>query len=229
MKVRVIIIDDERIARDEVKRALSSYPDFEIIAEAKNATEAKLQIESLKPDVIFLDIQMPGQSGFGLLESLSELPEVIFTTAFNQYAVDAFDINALDYLVKPVRKERLDKTIARVREKLAHPNRQLFIKDGNRCHFVKLHEIYLVESIDNYAKIYYGDKVTCIKRSLNQLEETLDPEIFFRISRSQIINTNYISQIHSLPGGRLQVSLQQCGKLEVSVRQAVKFKSLRRI
>src|SRR5262245_54395528 len=117
-KYNVIIIDDERLAREEVKRALADFPEFEIVGEAKNYDEAKEQIEMLKPELIFLDIQMPGKSGFDLLESLDEVPQVVFTTAFNEYAVKAFDIDALDYLVKPLRQERFAITIERIKKRL---------------------------------------------------------------------------------------------------------------
>lgn len=234
--LRVIIVDDERIAREEVKRHLAPHADFEVVAESKNSLEAKKQIEALQPDLVFLDIQMPGGTGFSLLESLDVLPHVVFTTAYSEYAVDAFEIDALDYLVKPLRTERFIRTIERIRKKFAEPgnskaalNKQLFIKDGNRCHFVKINEIELIESLDNYARIYYGNRSACIKRSLNQLEETLDAGIFFRINRAYIVNTNFIRQIHTSHKGQLIVSMENGQELEVSTRQSVKFKSLRKI
>ena len=236
-KFTVIIIDDERLAREEVKRSLAGLPEFEIIGEAKNYDEAKKQIEALKPELIFLDIQMPGRSGFDLLESLQEVPQVVFTTAFNEYAVKAFDIEALDYLVKPLREERFAITIERIRKRLlkteiAHndaSDKQVFIKDGNKCFFVQLKDVYLIESADNYARLYFNNQKALIKRSLNQLEETLDSSIFFRISRNQIINTKYISHINNLEKGKLQVRLHKGEPMEVSLRQSVLFKSLNRI
>jgi len=232
-KHSVIIIDDERLAREEVKRGLSDYPEFEVIAEAKNYEEAKKQIEALQPELIFLDIQMPGRSGFDLLESLQEFPQVVFTTAFNEYAVKAFDIEALDYLVKPLRKERFAITIERVKKKLGESEdaseKKVFIKDGNKYFFVQLKDVYLIESADNYARLYFNDRKALIKRSLNQLEETLDSNIFFRISRNQVINTKYITQINSLEKGRLQVRLHKGEPLEISLRQSVLFKSLNRL
>ena len=232
-----MIIDDERLAREEVKRSLADYPEFEIVAEAKNYEEAKKQVEALQPELIFLDIQLPGGSGFDLLESLNEIPQVVFTTAFNQYAVKAFDMDALDYLVKPLRKERFAITIERIRKRLVNsgpgkelfPDKQVFIKDGNKCFFVQLKDVYLVESAANYARLYFDDRKALIKRSLSQLEETLDSNIFFRINRNQIINTKYIKQIKSLEKGRLQVSLHKGQPMEVSLRQSVLFKSMSRI
>lgn len=229
----VLIIDDERSAREEVKRALSAYPSIEIVGEAQNADEARQEIQLKKPDLIFLDIQMPGESGFELLASLNEVPEVIFTTAFDQYAVKAFEINALDYLMKPIRDERFAMAIARVTEKgkkqeaekLTLPaNRTIFIKDGERCYFVKLTEVYLIESMDNYARLYFGDQKAFLKTSLNQLTEKLDETVFFRISRTHIVNLNYIREIFSMPKGKLRIALKSGELLDVSDRQSVKFK-----
>ena len=236
-KIRVIIIDDERLAREEVARSLTDYPEFIIIGQAKNYEEAKEQIEQLQPELIFLDIQMPGRSGFDLLESLDEVPQVVFTTAFNEYAVQAFDREALDYLVKPLRKERFANTIERIKKKLGRSEsphhdpseKQIFIKDGSKCFFVQLKDVYLVESADNYARLYFNDRKALIKRSLNQLEETLDSTIFFRINRNQIINTKYITEINNLEKGRLEVRLHKGEAKEVSLRQSVLFKSLNRI
>ena len=234
-KIQVIVIDDERSSREELKRALKNYPDFEITGEAKNADEAKEQIETKHPDLIFLDIQMPERSGFDLLESLDEVPAVIFTTAFNQYAVQAFEINALDYLMKPIREERFAKAIEKIRtsihqkhalNKSMTADRQIFIKDGERYHFIQLNKIYLIESVDNYSRLYFENKKALLKRSLRQWEEILDPTLFFRISRTQIINTHYIREIHSMSKGRLKVSLNTGELLDVSSRQSVKFKSL---
>jgi two-component system LytT family response regulator len=232
----VIIIDDERLAREEVKRSLAGFPEFEIVAEAKNYEEAQTQIETLQPELIFLDIQMPGKSGFDLLESLNEVPQVVFTTAFNEYAAKAFDIEALDYLVKPLRKERFAIAIERIKRKLGQnmqqddaPEKQVFIKDGNKCFFVQLKDVYLIESADKYARLHFNDRKALIKRSLNQLEDTLDSNIFFRINRNQIINTKYITQINSLDKGRLRVRLHKGEPLEVSLRQSVLFKSLNRL
>ncbi len=235
--ISVIIIDDERLAREEVKRNLVDFAEFKLIGEAKNYEEAKKQIEALHPDLIFLDIQMPGKSGFDLLESLNEVPQVVFTTAFNEYAVKAFDMEALDYLVKPLRKERFVITIERIKKRLGKSElqqhdpskKQVFIKDGNKCFFVQLKDVYLIESADNYARLYFNDRKALIKRSLNQIEETLDRNIFFRISRNQIINTKYISQINNLEKGKLQVRLHKGETIEVSLLQSVLFKSLNSI
>jgi len=230
-KLRVLIVDDERMARQEVKRLLSPYPDMEIIGEAKNADEAAIQIAEKHPDLLFLDVQMPERSGFDLLESLNEVPEVIFTTAFDEYAVKAFEVNALDYLTKPIREERFAQAMEKVRQKLAQQTNepQIFVKDRQQYHFIKWSKVHLIESMDNYARLYFEEKNVFLKSSLNQLEEKLDPDIFFRINRSQIINLQFIQNIQIVPNGRLQISLKTGEVLDASDRQSVKLKSMGRI
>src|SRR3954462_5478772 len=166
--MRAIIIDDERLARSELKKLLTDYPEIEIVAEAANAGEGIEKIENLNPDLVFLDIQMPGKTGFELLAELDRAPHVIFTTAYDEYALKAFEVNALDYLLKPVEPRRLADAIQKMnihddREISAHANinrtvlneaDQVFVKDGERCWFVKLSEIRLFESVGNYPKVY---------------------------------------------------------------------------
>lgn len=232
---KTVIIDDERLAREEVKRALKKYSEFEIVGEANNVDEAIKVINMENPDIIFLDIHMPEKSGFDLLEELTTVPEVVFTTAYDQYAVKAFELNALDYLVKPLREERFAKTIEKVKQELLEKakvtstvlsmHRKIFIKDGESCHFIPLTEIHFIESLDNYARLYFGDQKAMLKRSLNLLEKKLDPTVFFRANRSQIINTQYIKEIHPYFNNRLQITLISGEKIEVSSRQSVKFKN----
>ena len=233
-KFKVILIDDERLARDELKRHLEGYPDFEIIGEAANADEAEAMVKMLQPDFIFLDIQMPGRTGFELLESLNDVPDVIFTTAFDKYAVQAFEINAIDYLVKPIREERFAKAMMHIRtrspqneknKKILSANHTLFVKEGERLHFIKVKEIRLIESEGNYAKLSFGDKKVLIKRSLNQLETILDAILFFRINRTTIINTNYIKEIKSQQKGKLSIQLQTGELLTASIRQSAAFRN----
>ncbi len=232
---KTIIVDDERLAREEVKRALQNFPEFEIVGEAANVDTAIAIIEKEQPDIIFLDIHMPEKSGFDLLEELTTVPEVVFTTAYDQYAVKAFELNALDYLVKPLREERFAKTIEKVKVELAKKevlktdvlpmHRKIFIKDGEKCHFIPLSEIHLIESLDNYALLYFGNQKAMIKRSLNLLEEKLDSTVFFRTNRSQIINTHYIKEIHPHFNNKLHITLTTGEKIAVSSRQSVKFKN----
>ncbi len=231
---KTIIIDDERLAREEVKRALSNYPEFVVLGEAANADDAIVLIEKERPDLIFLDIHMPEKSGFDLLEELTVVPEVVFTTAYDQYAVKAFEVNAIDYLVKPLRDERFGISIEKIQATFAKReakrdalpmHHKIFIKDGEKCFFIPLTDIRLIQSMDNYARLFFGDEKAMIKRSLNLLAEKLDPTVFFRINRSQIINTQYIKEIHPYFNNKLQITLTSGESLEVSSRQSAKFKN----
>ncbi len=226
-KIKYIIVDDERLARAEMKLMMQKFTDFLFVGEASNASEAETLITTVHPDLIFLDIQMPERSGFELLCALDQIPEVIFTTAFEQYAVKAFDMNALDYLLKPIRQERLEKAIEKIKIGYDHKTRNshLLIKEGERIHFFKTATIYLIESIGNYARIYFGNEKVFFKRSLNQLEKTLDPDLFFRINRSRIINVSFIQKIDQLPKGRLALTLKHGETLIASNRQSALFKS----
>ena len=163
-KFKVIIIDDERLAREEVKRYLANYPEFKIIGEADNANEGKDLIKSKNPHVVFLDIQMPEKTGFDLLSELTSVPEIIFTTAYSEYAAKAFEVNALDYLVKPIREERFAKSIEKVKVELLKTkhtrsefsvHHKIFIKDGEKCYFIPLADVRYIESMDNYAQLSF--------------------------------------------------------------------------
>ncbi|OXA79608.1 two component transcriptional regulator, LytTR family [Flavobacterium aquidurense] len=233
-KIKVIIVDDERLSREELKRALLLYEDFVVIGEAENADDAKDLIETKIPDLIFLDIQMPEKSGFDLLESLDYVPAVLFTTAFNQYAVQAFEVNALDYLMKPIREERFAQAIEKIRNTISLKsssnnsslsNRRIFIKDGEKRFFIPLDEIYLIESLENYSRLYFQGKKALQRRSLRQWEEMLEEAVFFRINRTEIVNVNYIREVKKKEGGGLELRLKTGQLLKVSNRQSVKFKN----
>ena len=235
---KVILIDDERLARSELKRLLQEFPDVEVIGEAANADEGIEKIEALNPDLIFLDIQMPGKTGFDMLTQLEKAPHVIFVTAYDEYALKAFDVNALDYLMKPVEPKRLADALLKVRQKdeeelLSYNNRgllsehdQVFVKDGERCWFVKLSDVRLFESVGNYAKVFFGTNKPLILKSLNALEERLDEKVFFRANRKHIINLRMIEKIEPYFNGGLLLDLIGGEKIEVSRRQAVKFKEM---
>lgn len=225
-KISVIIIDDERSASQELKRAMSGYPELELIGEAANPDEGEELIRKLQPDLIFLDIHMPGGSGFDLLERLERVPQVIFVTAYDQYAIQAFEFNALDYLLKPFREERFDKAIQKFVSSYAGVTipKKIFIRDGKHCYFLQLDEVHLIDSMDNYARLYFKDQCAIIKSSLNQLEERLDNQVFFRANRAQLMNTTFIKKITPMPGGKLLVSLTTGDELELSDRQSIKFK-----
>ena len=236
--LKVILIDDERLARSELRRMLQEFSDVEVIGEAANANEGIEKIESLNPDLIFLDIQMPGKTGFDMLTELEKAPHVIFVTAYDEYAIKAFDVNALDYLMKPVEPKRLADALMKVRQKdeeelLSYNNRgilsendQVFVKDGERCWFVKLSEVRLFESVGNYAKVFFSTNKPLILKSLNALEERLDEKSFFRANRKHIINLRMIEKIEPYFNGGLLLDLTGGEKIEVSRRQAVKFKEM---
>lgn len=236
--MKAIVVDDERLARSELKSMLSDFDNIEIVGEASNADEAKTAIKKLKPDVIFLDIQMPEKTGFDLLTELNSCPHVIFVSAYDEYALKAFEVNALDYLLKPVDPERLQETIDKLENKV-HPgekttddgflkaNDQIFIKDGEKCWFVELSKIRMFESEGNYVRVYFENHKPLILRSLNALEEKLDNKIFFRANRKYIINLKWITNIDNWFNGGLIVNLKdEEEKVEISRRQAIKFKEL---
>lgn len=235
--IRALLIDDERLARAELRRLLSAHADIEIIGEAVNAADGLQQIATLQPDLILLDVQMPGGSGFDMLSALDSAPEVIFTTAYDQYALRAFEVNALDYLQKPIQAERLAAALQRCRLRLARPlqaalpgaEKKLFIKDGDRCWFVGLQQIRLFESEGNYTRVYFDRHQPLMLRSLNQLEERLDPQCFFRASRKHIVNLDYVHRVTPNEAGGLDLLLPDAFAVEVSRRRAAQFKSLARI
>ncbi|MDB4448052.1 LytTR family transcriptional regulator DNA-binding domain-containing protein [bacterium] len=237
--MRALIIDDERLARKELTNLLQEYPEIEIVGEAVNAEDAEEKIQALQPDLLFLDIQMPGKTGFELLETLDSVPDVVFTTAYDEYALKAFDFNALDYLLKPIEPDRLKETVTKLinrpkKEAVAEivsdqklgPQDRVFVKDGDKCWFVKLENIRLFESDGNYIKIYFDNFKPMIHKSLNALDEKLDDRSFFRASRKHIINLTWVESIESWFNGGLMVVLRGGDKVEVSRRQAARFKEM---
>jgi two-component system LytT family response regulator len=242
MKKTAIIVDDERLARNELKKMLTDYPEIEVIGEAGNVDDALKLIEELGPDILFLDIQMPAKTGFDLLAELDTVPTVIFTTAHDEYALKAFEVNALDYLLKPIDPKRLSDAIQKLmffeeREIVNNETRsenksflndgdQVFVKDGEKCWFVKLSEIRLFESVGNYARVFFGTNKPLILKSLNSLEERLDPKTFFRANRKHIVNLRMIEKVEPFFNGGLLLEIKGGEKIEVSRRQAVRFKEM---
>lgn len=244
--MKTIIVDDERLARNELKRLLEEFPKINVVAEAANADEAIELINEHNPDLLFLDIQMPGKNGFELLEAIEDrVPEVIFTTAYDEYALKAFEYNALDYIMKPIDTARLAEAIQKVESEMKRAevaiqnaesylgeNDQVFVKDGEKCWFVKLGKVRLFESMGNYVRLHFEDQKPMILKSLNSLEERLDPKIFFRANRKHIINLNWIDKIEPWFSGGLLVTLKggekstPLDKIEISRRQSIKFKDL---
>jgi two-component system LytT family response regulator len=230
--MKALVVDDEPLARRELRRLLAAFPNVQVVGEAGNIDEARERIDALCPDVVFLDIQMPGGTGFDLLAQLDRVPRIVFTTAYDQYAVKAFEVNALDYLLKPVEPERLATAIRKIQESSprdtpatgAAPLEQLFIKDGPRCWFVPLRQVSLMTSEGNYVRLHWGKERPLLGRSLSSLEQKLDSKQFFRANRAQIVNLEFIQQVESGEGGRLYVQLRDGPEVEVSRRQARELK-----
>lgn len=238
--MKSLIIDDERLARLELKKLLEKHPEIEVIGECANAVEALEKIPALNPDLIFLDIQMPEINGFQLLEKLDDVPRVVFITAYDEYALKAFEYNALDYLLKPIESKRLDETIKKVLQGknftsnfkqyteggfLTEEN-QVFLKDGDKCWFVKLSDIRLFESEGNYVRVYFHNFKPLILKSLNNLEERLHPQQFFRASRKHIVNLKWIESVENWFNGGLMAKLKSGEQVEISRRQSSKFKDM---
>jgi two-component system LytT family response regulator len=202
------------------------------VAEAANIDEAMAAIEKSSPELLFLDIQMPGGSGFDLLSRLDRVPRVIFTTAYDQHAVRAFEVNALDYLLKPIEPERLAAAMARIQSSNAPALAQreavldqLFVRDGPRCWFVPLKEVRLLSAENNYVRLWWGKLQPLLGRPLSTLEQRLDPKRFFRANRAQIINLEFIESVELGVNGRLHVQLRDGGpEIEISRRQARLFR-----
>jgi len=235
MAIRTLLIDDEHLAIAELTHMLASYSDIAIIGKAQHAEEAIQLIRTEKPDLVFLDINMPEKNGFEMLAELDEAPQVIFVTAYDQYAIKAFEVNALDYLLKPVNKMRLDEAITKVKKQLQKQaeatevlsiQKRIFIKDGEQCFFVPLSEIYLFESAGNYVKVFFEKKKPMLHRSLNYMEERLPESHFFRASRQHIINIEYIKQIVPFHNNTLRVTLHNGAEVDISQRQSVRFREL---
>jgi two-component system LytT family response regulator len=219
--IRTLIIDDERSSRAELKRMISEFAILQVVGEAANADDAETLIKIQKPDLLFLDIQMPERSGFDLLQSLESVPYVIFTTAFDQYAIKAFEINAIDYLLKPIRSERLSMAVERISTKFKaeRESGHLFVKDKDDFQFLSWAKVHLVESMDNYAKLFFEDKHVLFKSSLNQLDG------FFRCNRAQMVNLNFIAKITNNPNSKLTIELKSGQKIELSERRSIQFRA----
>jgi two-component system LytT family response regulator len=240
--LHTLIVDDERLARSELRRLLEPREPVEVVGEAANADEAEAAIRKHDPDLLLLDVQMPGDSGFDLLERLDAVPHVVFVTAYDEYAIRAFKVNALDYLVKPVEPGRLDDAIETVRERAAEttpraavsgeaePRRpltaedQVFVKDGKRCWFVQLADVRLFEAAGNYTRLYFEGETPLIHRSLSYLEDRLDPGRFFRASRQHILNLRWVDDVTRWSKGKLKATLEDGTEVELSRRRSRAFR-----
>jgi len=235
--MNALVVDDERLARDELRRLLRAHPDVIVVGEAATVDEAEARLGELAVDLLFLDIKMPGASGFDLLERLERVPLLVFTTAYDEFALRAFEVNACDYLLKPVRPDRLAAALDKMRLLLAAmqttqapvqpgPARmrsaadRVFLRDGDRCWIVTMGEIALFEAEGNYARVQFGPNRPLIRTSLNALEARVDPALFFRASRRHLINLRFVEQIEPGVDDRFVVRLRGGHAVAVSRRQS---------
>ncbi|UOQ76472.1 LytTR family DNA-binding domain-containing protein [Hymenobacter sp. 5516J-16] len=243
--MNALLVDDSRLARTELRHLLQAFPEVSIVGEARHAEEARQQLRELQPDLLFLDIHMPGETGFELLASLEAAPHVIFTTAYDEYALRAFEVNALDYLLKPIQENRLAAALAKARSKYTAmvpaggsapaeepaptpltEQDQVFVKEGERCWFVRLADIRLFEINGSYTQIYFEQHRPLIPRTLQHLEQRLDPRVFFRANRQQIINLQWVEAIEPWFSNSLKIRLRGGPEVEVSRQQSVRFREM---
>ena len=229
--MKALIVDDEPPARRELRRLLAEFPWVEIVGEAGNVDDAASKVRALSPQLLLLDIHMPGGSGFDLLAQLEDVPQVIFTTAHDEHAVRAFEVNALDYLLKPIDPRRLAAAMTKVKRVAETTDsgeavlEQIFVRDGPRCWFVPLAEVRLMTSEGNYVRLSWGNQKPLLGRALASLEQRVDPRRFFRANRRQLINLDFIEDVELGVGGRLHVQLKDGPEVEISRRQARLFKA----
>ena len=243
--MNALIVDDERHAREELARLLKAFPEIHVVGEAANAPEARECIKTLEPDLVFLDIQMPEENGFELLDSLGEsAPRIIFTTAYDAYALRAFDFGAVDYLLKPIAPKRLALALRRACETddtadqadgidppfSETPAKPLGLGDkvllgaSDRIAYVAVGSIIAAESLGAYSKVWFDGGALVIRRSLSLLEARLPPEFFIRANRSRLINLQHVQAVEPWFSGGLKLTLNGILTVELSRRQAKLFR-----
>jgi two-component system LytT family response regulator len=237
------VVDDSRLARAGLIGMLARFPAIEVVGEADHPDTALPLVESLRPDVLFLDIQMAGANAFDLLSRLDDCPRIVFTTAYSEYAVRSFDYDTVDYLLKPISQERLAQAVERLlRQPVGTPEGEagsaapaparpslderskIFIKDGARCHLVALSSIRCIESCKNYVQVYFDDTHAYVKKPLAEVAERLPAHLFFRASRQHVVNLNFIASFEEAASGGYLVVLDNGKKLEISRRSAAMLK-----
>jgi two-component system LytT family response regulator len=230
--MRIYIVEDSRLARQELRTLLAAIPDADIVGEAAELAPAREAIDTLQPELLLLDVELPGATGFDLLDQIEHVPLVVFTTAYDQHALAAFERNALDYLLKPIAADRLAEALAKARERLRPAqvaasaaalkgaDDMVFLRDGERCWFVRLGDIAGFEACGNYAQAWFDGQRPLLARTLTSLEERLDPQLFFRASRSHLINLRWIQGIAPWSNDGYRVTLKDGHQVEVSRRQA---------
>jgi two-component system, LytTR family, response regulator len=223
-KIRTLVVDDEPLARSNLTVLLRADPEIEIVGECRSGIQGLEQIRRQKPDLVFLDVQMPECDGFDVLELLgADLPPaVVFVTAYDQYALRAFEAGALDYLLKPFDNARFERALGRAKDRLRQPqqgrrkNNRLVIKSIGQVLFLKLSEIDWIEAADYYACLHVGAQSHLLRRSMNELDRELDPALFCRIHRSTIVNLERVRGLKSGEDGEHEVLLENGTKLRLS-------------
>lgn len=235
--MKAMIIEDSRLARQELTDLLAAHPHIELCAEAANPRDALPIIQNELPELLFLDIQMPGKTGFELLQSLSYEPMVIFITAYADQAIHSFDFNTVDYLLKPVSAGRLQKALdkltitANVNEleefqPALSIDSQLLLRDGDKCHWVRLQDIYYFESCGSYTQIFWSNEKITLFRALGKIESRLPDTHFFRANRQHIVNITEVINVEPWVNGGYQLQLKSGPTLEISRRHAARFRQL---
>ena len=238
-EIKAVIVEDSRLARNELKELIKLSKEIKIIGEAENVDDAVELIQAKKPDLLFLDINMPEKDGFELLEMLDEAPITVFTTAYDEFAIKSFEYNALDYLLKPISEKRYLTAIEKVKDKISGeekeevsnekrltPNSQIFIKEGEKCWLVKINEIIYFEIVGNYTRVYFKDQKPLIYKSLNQVEAKLPQKNFFRANRQQIVNIDFIENVIPWFNDKLKLVMSNGNEIEISRRQSYLFKDM---
>ncbi len=230
--INAVIIEDSELARFELEHQLKAHAQVRLVGQAGDVDTGVALIEREMPALAFLDIDLPGGNAFVLLERLVHMPQIIFTTAYEHFALRAFEVNTIDYLLKPIEPERLARAIAKL-DHAPEPapaaraaDAPIYVKDGERCWLVKPREIRLIEAVGNYSRLYFGAHSPMVYRALGAIEAQMDPAVFFRASRSHLVNLNYVDQITPWTNGGLQLILKGGGDVEVSRRQSLRLKEL---
>jgi len=243
--MKAVVVEDSKLAREGLISMLGHFPEVDVVGDADHVQQAVVLIEEQRPDVLFLDIHMPGETGFDLLQKLNYSPKIIFTTAYSEYAIRSFEFHTIDYLLKPISKERLAQAI----EKLVGPvtlpdcekgggenvdasmevmdsDHRLFVKNGEDCFLVTLSDVRYFESCKNYVQIFFGNDKAFIRKSLNNVEARLPKKLFFRANRQFIINLKDVVKIEEWFNDGFQVTLSDGQEIEISRRHAGRLKEL---
>lgn len=249
--MKVAVVEDSEFAREGLVSMLASYPDLELVCAADHTDTALAVLNDSTVDVLFLDIHMPGSSGFELLAGLSYSPLVIFTTAYSEYAIRSFDFNTVDYLLKPISRQRLDQAIAKLRRQYAaatnagdaspddeitrsqelplEPGSRLFIKDNDKCYLIALASIRYFESCKNEARAFFDDNKAFIKRSMTELERRLPQAMFFRANRQYIVNLQAVKSVEESASIGVTLTMIDGRKIEISRRRAAQLTEMLRL